>query len=224
MLGGDSTVLTPGGVSPSACSSRNVSALKTSEHRPQRTRPCAARSMTPVTRKTVWHCGHCVNKSATLPVQAHPRIASGERAHIKPWAASQCHGSSLRFEDSREGHHTAGAHQGGKTWRQLDQWVRENVGDEHIDGCLGVFGRPDSQALADLVAPRILLRGDEGLRIDVNREQAPWTQFQCCDAENPGTAAEVDHLTVLHVDGIEPFEAHRRGGVSASAEGKTGIQ
>ncbi len=99
-----------------------------------------------------------MNKSATLPVQAHPRVASGEHAHIKARRVSKCHGRSLRFEDPAERDPAAGAEQRGKPRGELDQWVRENIGDEHIYRFVRVIRSCNTDVIKDVVAPGVVER------------------------------------------------------------------
>ena len=85
------------------------------------------------------------------------------------------------------------------------------------------------QCIGDIVQFRVVVTRDQGLRVNVVCIGRARAQAQSRDCEDARTATVIDQALVFGQQrvackpGVEKLETETRGGMSAGAEGKTGV-
>ncbi len=128
------------------------------------------------------------------------------------------------LQNTGEDNVAAGLDEAGEFFRQRQQRLGKNVGQQQLDGQIRQVARNDGlDARGDLILFRIVARGDERLRIVVHRPDVARAQLQRGDGENAGTTTVVDYFGMVSAVFIQPLQAQRGGGVGAGAEGEARV-
>src|SRR5579859_1915958 len=206
---------------------RAQKASNTSWHLPQRTWPWAALSCAEVTRNLVLQLVQTVNISVRFPCCHYPQpivpLRGLKRLEMRRIGPAQF--LLLTAEDTGEHQPAAGLEAAGEERRQVHERPRQDVGQQQVRMVVRQrLGRRGADQLGHAVALRVVAGGRQGLGIVVHRQHVLRPQAGGGDGEDAGAAAVVDDRRAGERGPVQPFEAERRGGVGAGAEGQAGIQ
>ena len=101
--------------------------------------------------------------------------------------------------------------------------IGENVRDDHVVLCLGqrVW---QTEVRVDSIQRRVVDRGGDGLRVDVDADDFARPELDRGDREDARATTIIEHRLAAADIVIQPTQTQSRGGMTAGAEGQAGIE